>query len=420
MPKLIELFPDSMVFGIAPLESYGIYAREAESVHHWLQPKANLNLRIPPAYPHPSWLRLTMSGPTWAGGAWLVLRMDGIFSGIAQVRAFGDYYFPIPETLGNATEESAVSLDIEVQNDCSGGPDPRNLAVCLYDAGIVDDAGSSVHSEATVIRDQLAMIQGNPGFREVLEHLRTRETPPLALEMGGGLGVLSALVASITSGTTWCVDMMDYRALECASMHSRLHDMLQRNNGMIVRSLGLAPDALVGVETRVVYHTCSAEDLPHKNSLFDLIFSLNAFEHIRDPRQALAEIRRVLKPGGRAFLQFSPIYFADVGSHLWDQGLLDIPWAPLLHTREEIRALVAQQGHPIHRVDEILDSLNGHPPAYYREIFATCGLKIEYMEEITGCTIPGATDREEFELAAKLFPRDDLLVQGFKVLLIKV
>ncbi|MFO1126867.1 MAG: glycosyltransferase [Rhodospirillales bacterium] len=45
-----------------------------------------------------------------------------------------------------------------------------------------------------------------------------------------------------------------------------------------------------------------AHHLPFKDSAFDLVVCLNAFEHYREPTAVAAEIRRVLRPGGKVFI----------------------------------------------------------------------------------------------------------------------
>ncbi|MBD2088488.1 methyltransferase domain-containing protein [Microcoleus sp. FACHB-1515] len=45
-----------------------------------------------------------------------------------------------------------------------------------------------------------------------------------------------------------------------------------------------------------------AHHLPFKDETFDAVVAMNVFEHLYNPEQAAAEIRRVLKPGGRAVI----------------------------------------------------------------------------------------------------------------------
>ncbi|MBU0618898.1 class I SAM-dependent methyltransferase [Patescibacteria group bacterium] len=46
------------------------------------------------------------------------------------------------------------------------------------------------------------------------------------------------------------------------------------------------------------FKPASAEDLPFKNSFFDLVCCTEVIEHINRPKQCLREVQRVLKPGG--------------------------------------------------------------------------------------------------------------------------
>ena len=56
-------------------------------------------------------------------------------------------------------------------------------------------------------------------------------------------------------------------------------------------------DADVGA--RVEFRVADAHDLPFPDASFDVVFSLRVFEIVGEPRRVLAEMARVLRPGGR-------------------------------------------------------------------------------------------------------------------------
>ncbi len=67
----------------------------------------------------------------------------------------------------------------------------------------------------------------------------------------------------------------------------------------------------VEFEHKIFRHTDvvgDAHQMPFRDAVFDRVFALNVFEHLRDPTRAAGEILRVLRPGGTvaihtAFLQ---------------------------------------------------------------------------------------------------------------------
>ncbi len=54
----------------------------------------------------------------------------------------------------------------------------------------------------------------------------------------------------------------------------------------------------------ITYEKNDALNLSYPDGTFDLIVSCEVIEHVGDPRRMLAEIHRVLRPGGRAVLTF--------------------------------------------------------------------------------------------------------------------
>jgi Methyltransferase domain len=51
-----------------------------------------------------------------------------------------------------------------------------------------------------------------------------------------------------------------------------------------------------------VDHKVDIQNLPFEDGSYDLVFASHVLEHIRDDRQAIKEIRRILRPGGSAVL----------------------------------------------------------------------------------------------------------------------
>jgi SAM-dependent methyltransferase len=84
--------------------------------------------------------------------------------------------------------------------------------------------------------------------------------------------------------------------------------------------------------------------LPFEEASFDAVYAWSVFEHVADVPTALAEIHRVLRPGGVFFLQIEPLYHSPHGAHLWN--ILDEPWIHLKLRREELVDRVRQA--PMH------------------------------------------------------------------------
>ena len=61
-------------------------------------------------------------------------------------------------------------------------------------------------------------------------------------------------------------------------------------------------EAAANVEFRV----CEQDRIPYDDESFDLVLSHDVIEHVDDPETSLREIRRVLRPGGRAYIVFPP------------------------------------------------------------------------------------------------------------------
>lgn len=119
-----------------------------------------------------------------------------------------------------------------------------------------------------------------------------------------------------------------------------------------------APRELIGlnpafparrIAANVRMEQAGAERSGLADSSVDAVFSSSAFEHIRDLDAVLAEMHRVLRPGGLLYSHFGPIWSSPYGHHLWlehDGRLLTYhnvllpPWCHLLSTHDDVQRLL--------------------------------------------------------------------------------
>jgi 2-polyprenyl-3-methyl-5-hydroxy-6-metoxy-1,4-benzoquinol methylase len=111
-----------------------------------------------------------------------------------------------------------------------------------------------------------------------------------ALEIGCGRGGFACWLAGLPNGPSEVVGMdFSPKALEKARAAAER------------RGLG-----------RVVWREGDIQNIDAPEASFDTVFSCETIEHVPDPRRALAELRRVLRPGGRLFLT-TPNYLGTMG-----------------------------------------------------------------------------------------------------------
>jgi len=108
----------------------------------------------------------------------------------------------------------------------------------------------------------------------------------------------------------------------------------------------------------------------------DTVFSLDAFEHFLDPSQILAEINRLLKPGGRLLVNFGPPWNHPYGAHA--RYFTRIPWVHLIWTERtilKVRALYRDDGAT--RLEEIRGGLNRMTVARFRSLIRAHNFETE-------------------------------------------
>lgn len=76
-----------------------------------------------------------------------------------------------------------------------------------------------------------------------------------------------------------------------------------------------------------------ASKLSFNDNFFDTIIMNDAMEHVDKPLEVLKECYRVLKPGGRLYVNFPP-YYHPFGAHLSD--VIGIPWVHMFFSEKTL------------------------------------------------------------------------------------
>lgn len=131
-----------------------------------------------------------------------------------------------------------------------------------FDQWAADGRGESMeHGHGDVVRQVLARLEIRPGFQ--------------VLDLGCGVGWATRLLASAAPGV---------QAIG-----------VDASPKMVARA-----EALSSLRIRARYECGAFEALGFPDRKFDLAFSMEALYYAVDLERALAELARVLKPGGRA------------------------------------------------------------------------------------------------------------------------
>lgn len=134
--------------------------------------------------------------------------------------------------------------------------------------------------------------------------------------------------------------------LEIGCGRGRLSRALLRYNPKLVIGIDYALTKKMQEfsDERLSLREADARNLDLPGNSIDSIFSINVFEHIDDLKKALAEMSRVLKPGGKIFTRFSPIWTSRVGhhyKHVKPEIVKHIPsWGHLFLAEQELKKAI--------------------------------------------------------------------------------
>jgi SAM-dependent methyltransferase len=85
-----------------------------------------------------------------------------------------------------------------------------------------------------------------------------------------------------------------------------------------------------------------ATRLAFPDATFDLVYSFNVFEHLPDPAATFAELTRVLRPGGAAFVSFTGLRWSPHGAHLYKA--IGVPYVTVLFEERDVKAYLQASG----------------------------------------------------------------------------
>jgi len=160
------------------------------------------------------------------------------------------------------------------------------------------------------------------------------------LEVGGSNLPRNVVFGDLQAASWTCVDMIDdgrYQVVDNADHYKQI----------TIEPVKNARPAKSGEYIIFDGPIQEANTLPDGH--FDAVISITSFEHINDFPVALAQIRRVLKPGGSLVSYHGPIWSSYCGHHAWVTNELNFntellpPWSHLLYSPEEMQAFLAEK-----------------------------------------------------------------------------
>lgn len=341
----------------------------------------------------------------------LSMRFNGVQLTGQPIPGYGTYYFPIPSDALRKSPRGWVGIELLVYAEAEGKVTTQQASVALYEVRVIDAANDDF-PDKHAFAGKLSLFTPVGGhFFETLSQYPFRPEHRV-LEVGAGEGHLALLTSAFSRANVTGIDVREYEHEQTPTVDQRLLAEFRLHCTMMRQIPGLEelaqPDGLLNAMRRTSYITMSAEEMRFEDESFDFIYSLNVMEHIANPERALQEMHRVLRPGGRALLQYSPLYYSDSGSHLPGTLGFNRPWAQLVMTRDEIKQAIRDVGGVPNEVDNILDSLNGWPPQRYYDAVERSQFEVILHDSLRGFTMEGAGESPEYQQLRKTYSEVDL------------
>jgi ubiquinone/menaquinone biosynthesis C-methylase UbiE len=160
----------------------------------------------------------------------------------------------------------------------------------------------------------------------------------------------------------------------------------------------------------------NAENIQFDSNSFDLIVSLNVFEHIGDLYKAFSEVKRVLRPFGKSIIGFGPVWTSVLGHHYnhWIESDVELipPWGHLYMSESEMSDYLTTWGADSAKVHEVIDHvyhstiINRRSRSDIMALIMSAGMRIVNYSESVMLTRKAVSSKEN-NLASEL--TDDIL-----------
>lgn len=148
-----------------------------------------------------------------------------------------------------------------------------------------------------------------------------------------------------------------------------------------------------GLEDRFQFILGDAAKLPFEENSFDTIIMNDAMEHVDQPLVVLKECYRVLKPGGKLYVNFPP-YYHPFGAHLSDA--IGFPWVHLFFDdktlievyKERVKDLPDGDERISFRIakdkegNEYFSYINGMTIKWFNKLLKETQYKLVYYREV--------------------------------------
>lgn len=176
--------------------------------------------------------------------------------------------------------------------------------------------------------------------------------------------------------------------------------------------------------SNVVEFQCLDLKYYDQKEVFDFIVSKDSFEHILELDEMLIEMRKRLKPNGKIYTGFGPLYTSPYGDHdrrktilrpwgIWGRVLALIPWAHLFLEPTMVKLNNQYREKKISSMRDL--QLNKFAWSDYKRIFQKSGFNIVYLSKNNTSSVLSHI----LSLLAKIPPLEDFCIHNVYCILEK-